>query len=378
MCAALTAVVAARTLVPALLKRWGPRLRPVRASRTEHGFGRLAETVESRPWATVGVSLGILVVLAAPVFGPHLSELGVNSLPSSSESRLALVALDARFPSQGAAAIDVVAPIDAPTRTAKELSRIVARLDGVRAVATAPLGPDTLLVADIDGAGNGPLALRAVHTMREAHLPYKLLVGGGAAFQIDHQHELAERLPLALVLLALATVILIGMLTGSWALALLAPFLAALSQAAMLGALVWAYQQGHLHQLLPMASTGTTIVYVPIVAVAVAVAVAYALSLDYFVFLISRIQEARRSGLAHGAAITEGVARTGPVITTAAGLMALVFVGFASGSLLLVEQLGFALAVAVVLDTTVVRCLLVPAVLTLIGHRFGHPDSAID
>jgi RND superfamily putative drug exporter len=169
------------------------------------------------------------------------------------------------------------------------------------------------------------------------------------------------------LLLAAITVVLIGLLTRSLALALLAPLLAALSEAAMLGALVWGYQHGHLQGVLPMTSTGSVVIYVPIVAAAIA----YALSLDYLVFVLARFQEARRAGRSLDEAMKEGLSRTGPVITTAAGLMTLVFAGFATGSLLLVQQLGFALAAAIVLDATLVRCLLLPAVVSLLARL--HP-----
>ena len=169
------------------------------------------------------------------------------------------------------------------------------------------------------------------------------------------------------MLLAAVTVVLIGLLTRSLALALLAPLLAALSEAAMLGALVWGYQQGHLQGVLPMTSTGSLVVYVPIVAGVIA----YALSLDYLVFVLARVQEARRVGRSLDEAMKDGLSRTGPVITTAAGLMTLVFAGFATGSLLLVQQLGFALAAAIVLDATLVRCLLLPAVVSLLARL--HP-----
>ena len=116
-----------------------------------------------------------------------------------------------------------------------------------------------------------------------------------------------------------------------------------------------------------MTSTGSVVIYVPIVAAAIA----YALSLDYLVFVLARFQEARRAGRSLDEAMKEGLSRTGPVITTAAGLMTMVFAGFATGSLLLVQQLGFALAAAIVLDATLVRCLLLPAAVSLLARL--HP-----
>jgi RND superfamily putative drug exporter len=366
ICATLTAIAVSRTLVPALLGSWGQRLRPLRRSTAEHGFARLADGVRRRPWTTAGLSLFALLMVAAPAFGTHLSELGTDSLPSTSQPRQALAVLDAHF-GLGTAAVDVVAPLEPASASAHSLARTIERVPGVKSVTTSRLGYQTLLVANVTGDGNGPGAVHVVEELRALQLPYHLLVGGEAAFQLDHEHALGRRLPLALLLLAAVTVVLIGLLTRSLALALLAPLLAALSEAAMLGALVWGYQHGHLQGVLPITSTGSLVVYVPIVAVAIA----YALSLDYLVFVLARVQEARRDGRSLDEAMKEGLSRTGPVITTAAGLMTLVFAGFATGSLLLVQQLGFALAAAIVLDATLVRCLLLPAVVSLLARL--HP-----
>ena len=363
MCATLTAIAVSRTLVPALIGSWGERLRPLRRSSAEHGFARLADGVRRRPWTTVGLSLAVLLVVAVPAFGTHLSELGTNSLPTASQPRQALAVLDAHF-GLGTATVDVVAPVKSESAAARSLARIIEGVRGIESVTTSRLGSQTLVVANITGDGNGPAALRVVGEVRALQLPYHVLVGGEAAFQLDHQHALGRRLALALLLLGIVTVLLIGLITRSLVLALLAPLMAALSEAAMLGAIVWGYQRGHLRGILPMTSTGSLVVYVPIVAVAIA----YALSLDYLVFVLARVQEARRYGHTINQAMKEGLTKTGPVITTAAGLMTLVFAGFATGSLLLVQQLGFALAAAVVLDATLVRCLLLPALVSLLAR----------
>jgi len=364
ICATVTAVAVARTLVPALLDSWGRRLRPLRHSSADGGFARLADWVRRRPWITVGTSLAALLALAALAFGIHLTEVGTNSLPATSQPRQAQAFVDARF-GVGTATVDIVAPVKPQSAAARSLERTVERIRYVDAITSSDLGGQTLLTADVTGDGNGPNALNVVDELRALQLPYHLLVGGDAAFQLDHRHALGQRLPLALLLLAIVTVLLIGWITRSLALALLAPLLAALSEAAMLGALVWSYQHGHLSGILPMTATGSLVIYVPIVAVAIA----FALSLDYLVFVLTRVQEARVAGQTLEQAMKEGLTKTGPVITAAAGLMSLVFAGFATGSLLLVQQLGFALAAAVVLDATLVRCLLLPAAVSLLARH---------
>lgn len=273
--------------------------------------------------------------------------------------------LDAQFPQYGLTKVDVVASATPDSSNADRLVGRVEHLPDVRGVTQTPLGARTLLTTDVSGASNGPQAIGVVQDIRSLHMGYGVLVGGAGAFQLDHQHQLAGRLAPAIGLLAIVTAVMIALLTGSWALALAAPLLAALSQGAMLGALVWAFQQGHLRHILPMASTGDIIIYVPIVAFALA----YALSLDYLVILLSRMREATRRGVDLNEAMTDSLTHTGQVVTAAAGLIALVFLGFATGSLLLVQQLGFALVVAVLLDATLVRCVLLPAVVALVAGR---------
>jgi RND superfamily putative drug exporter len=371
--ATVAAMAAALALVPALLRSWGTRMPLPRRSDPGEGFARLARRVQRRPGVTILLAVGALVFLASPALNTHLVEVGVDSLPSSAEARVALEVLDAHFPQYGIAQVDVVASVTPHSSNADRLVGRVEHLSGVRSVSQTPLGARTLLTTEVGGASNGPQAVRVVQDIRSLHTGYGILVGGAAAFQLDHEHQLAGRLALAIGLLVIVTALLIALLTGSWALALAAPLLAALSQGAMLGALVWAFQDGHLRHILPTASTGSIIIYVPIVAFALA----YALSLDYLVFLFSRMREASQHGTDLNEAMAESLKHTGQVVTAAAGLIALVFLGFATGSLLLVQQLGFALVVAVVLDATLVRCVLLPAVVAVVASRAAPGRSKV-
>lgn len=178
MCATMTAIAVARTLVPALLDVWGSSLRPIGQFRSGNGFARLAGGVRRRPLTTLGLSVFVLLIVAAPAFSAHLIELGPNSLPTSSEPRIALTALDTHFPEFGGAAVDVVAPVSASSPRARARADSVRRLSDVRSISTSDLANHTLIVANVAGADNGPSALHVVKSIRALHYPFHLLVGG--------------------------------------------------------------------------------------------------------------------------------------------------------------------------------------------------------
>jgi RND superfamily putative drug exporter len=136
-----------------------------------------------------------------------------------------------------------------------------------------------------------------------------------------------------------------------------------ISLAATFGALVWVFQQGHLEDAFGFTSTGAIETWVPVIVFAFA----FGVSMDYEVFLIARIKEQYDAGSPNDEAVRVGLQRSGRIITSAALLIVIVFCGFAAGRMLGIKEMGFALAVAVVVDATLVRCLLVPATMTLLG-----------
>jgi len=361
------AVLAGRTLLPTLLTLLGSRIPPGRVAADAGGFARLARAVARRPVLVAAAGVAVLALCAAPVLHTSLRHADYHVLPRGSEARQAAEALDRSFPGRADSPVTVL--VTAP-RGDPGVAAYLAGLPSLPGVLRAvPRDtPPSLAAVDLfvggDAQGEGAQRLvRAVRAARPASPP--VLVTGDAAYLIDHRSALAARLPLAVALVAGTTLLLVFLLTGSVVLPLKAVGVAALSLAASLGVLVWGFQEGHLAGLLGFASPPSLQLEVPLIVLVFA----YGLSLDYEIFLLGRITEAHRAGADAQAAVALGLQRTGRVITSAALLIVLVFLGFAAGDVLLVQQLGVGLAVAVVLDATVVRCLLVPAAMALLGRR---------
>ncbi|MFD0349750.1 MMPL family transporter [Kitasatospora aburaviensis] len=218
------------------------------------------------------------------------------------------------------------------------------------------------LVLSVDPYGDDGAAL--VRTVRDAAAPFAVLVGGAPADSVDTFDVLGDRLPIAIAILAIGSLVLLFLLTGSVLLPLKAILLSALSLSATFGALVYILQEGHLKWLVgDFVVTGALTWLVPIVVVAIA----FALSLDYAVFILSRITEEYRRTGRNDEAVAFGLERTGRVVTYAALLLAMAFAGLTFSSVSYVKGLGIGLPLAVLLDATLVRGVLVPAFMRLLG-----------
>jgi putative drug exporter of the RND superfamily len=236
----------------------------------------------------------------------------------------------------------------------------------VVAATAHPLGEDASVVSVVpDGETQGEEAQALVRELREARPAYDTWVTGQAAFLVDFSDHIADRLPYAAVLIALSTFALLFLMTGSVLVPLKALVMNTLSLGATFGALVWIFQDGNLSGMLGFTAFGAIEVWVPIIVFVFA----FGLSMDYEVFLLSRVKEAFDKGMTSDEAVAAGLQRSGRIITSAAVLVMIAFLGFAVGSNLGIKEMGLALAIAVAVDATLVRCLLVPATMTLLGER---------
>ncbi len=384
----LACMAAALTLMPALLARIGHRLRVCmnRVPANDHGpFARLAGLIQRRAVPVV-VLVGVgLVLLAAPFAGARFDDTGVKALPRSSETRQLAEAVDERFPGVTAEPVDVVADVrpDSPALAAW-LGR-VGRLPGVAGVTVDDASTADTAVVEVraEGRTNGPVAQRLVTEIRGLDAPFPVMVGGDPAEIVDFRESVASRLPLAIGLMVVATFVLLFLMTGSVVVPVKAIVMNALSLTATLGALVWVFQEGHLAGALGFDAPGSLDLVMPVVIFVFA----FGLSMDYEVFLLARIREAweetgdkplsptarpsdagdwRRRRNDH--AVATGLQRSGRIITSAALLMVIVFAGFAAGEMVPLKQLGLGLALAVIVDATVIRSLLVPATMKLMGR----------
>jgi putative drug exporter of the RND superfamily len=364
----VVALLAALTLVPALLALVGGRIPVRRALAPAEGFfSRLARGVQRRAWP---IAIGIAALLLAagtPLLSLKLENGGANLLPDSFESVQLQQNLQVRFPGAGTDPVTVLARAT-PQQLDAYLAGLRPVVDGADVVAVGPatrLGTSPYASADITptGSSQGEAAQRLVHVLREHRPPYQSWVTGEAAVLIDFSGSLADRLPLALGVIAIAMFVLLFLMTGSVLVPVKALVMNTISLGATFGALVWVFQQGHLEDALGFTSTGAIETWVPVIVFAFA----FGVSMDYEVFLISRIKEEYDGGSPNDEAVRVGLQRSGRIITSAGLLIVIVFCGFAAGRMLGIKEMGFALAIAVVVDATLVRCLLVPATMTLLG-----------
>ncbi len=377
----LVAVATALTLVPALLVLFGRRLvRPGLLSKvpgvrrllahtadvqSEEGFfSRLTAKVQRHPWWVVLGTVVLLGALASPLAHIELRNSTTQLLPMGSTQRDYVATLTDDYPAATSAAVTVIAEtsLDEATAWAQEL----AQLDDVASVDTpTPMGSYVVIGVrpDTTDAGDST-SQQVVHEIRDLDPPFRTWVTGQAAGQVDFIDALADRAPWAIGIVVFATLVLLFLMTGSVAIPIKALLTNALSLAASLGVLVWAFQDGNLEGLLGFTSTGGIETYV----VALVIAFAFGLAMDYEVFLLSRIKELHDSGLSNDDAVRLGLQRSGRIITSAAAIIVVVFAGFVAGKLLVIKEVGFALAVAVIIDATIVRMLLVPATMTILGN----------
>ncbi|WP_182111202.1 MULTISPECIES: MMPL family transporter [unclassified Actinotalea] len=376
----LVAVSTALTLVPALLVLAGRRLvRPGLISRvpglrrvlertgdvvSEEGvFSRLAAWVQRRPWLVLVGSIAVLGLLASPAAHMELRNSTVELLPRNSDQRAYVQTIGENYPASATPAVVVVA--QGPLEEVAAWAEGLAELDEVASVdPPAPTGAYVVVGVrpDTDDAG-GAVARAVVDEVRAVDAPFPVWVTGQAANQIDFTGALADRAPWAAGIVVLATFVLLFLMTGSLVIPLKALLTNALSLLASLGVLVWVFQDGHLADLLRFTPTGGIETYV----VALVIAFGFGLAMDYEVFLLSRIKELWDGGATNDDAVRLGLQRSGRIITSAALIIIVVFAGFVVGELLVIKEVGFSLAVAVLIDATLVRMLLVPATMTLLG-----------
>jgi trehalose monomycolate/heme transporter len=226
-------------------------------------------------------------------------------------------------------------------------------------------GDTTRITIAMQPVDHTTAAENIVRQVRAIHAPGGIvaLVAGATAYQLDLLASLRATLPYALLVIVVAVSVLLFLMTGSLLMPIKAIVLNILSLSATFGALVWIFQDGHLQNLLGFQSTGSIDAIQPILIFAIA----FGLSMDYEVFLLSRIKERYDATGDNRAAVSSGMQRTGWLITSAALLMAVVFSAFGTSKIMSVQEIGIGLAIAVIIDATLVRMLLVPATMRLLG-----------
>ncbi|OEV01171.1 hypothetical protein AN217_10985 [Streptomyces qinglanensis] len=380
----LVTMLASLTLLPALLavfgKRFERQFRARAAKRAERGkseegagWRRLGAAVQRRPVAVLVLAVVALGALAAPMLGMRLGFADAGNDPQGSTSREAYDRLADGFGPgvNGPLVIAVAPPEDGDVRAAARSLTTALRdtpgIAGSSGVIPTGDGEAATVLAYPKTAPQDEATTDLVHQLREEVLPglsertgADYLLGGATASVIDYSDTVAARMPLFVAIVVGLSMLLLAAVFRSLLIPLKAALLNLLSIGAALGAITLVFQNGWLGE-----QAGPIEAYLPVMIFAIV----FGLSMDYEVFLLSRMREEWLRTGDHTAAVREGLARTGAVVTAAGAIMIVVFGSFFLSDDRMLRQFGFGLAVAIFMDAVVIRCLLVPAVLRLLGPR---------
>ena len=332
--------------------------------------GRWAHTarfVMKRPISVVILSLIFLGILTAPIKDIAFSQGDSRMLPASNPAAVATAMQAERF-TNNISTVDIVFFDGADKKTVIDsyLAQ-VAKVPGISAIdKPIQVGSDIRVSAYQSMLPRTPEAENMIHQIRDLKAPSGTLIGGVAADYTDSQDAISETLPKALGWIAISVLILIFVFTGSIILPIKAVLLNVMSLMATMGVLTWVFVGGHLRWLIGdftlTGSLDTSIV----ILIAVVV---FGLSMDYELFLLSRIREEHLLGKSNTESVATGLQRSARIITAAAVLLAVVFAAFITSGVTSIKTMGFGVALAVILDATLIRALLVPALMRLLGER---------
>ena len=368
------AVIGALFGLPPILALLGDRIDKgvVRKSAiTPREDGRWAQTarlVMKRPVSAVVLSLVILGIMAAPITNIKFSQGDSRMLPADNKAAFATALQDERFPGQTGNPIEIIV-IDGADKLDEinAYSQKLAQTTGIVAVVPpAVIGKDVRVVAYQEMLPRTPESQELIQNVRSIDSPDGTLVGGVAADYTDSQNGISRTLPWALGWIVLSVLILIFVFTGSIILPIKAVILNFLSLGATMGALTWIFVDGNMQWLVGSFTVTGTLDTSIVILIAVVV---FGLSMDYELFLLSRIREEHLAGKSNIESVATGLQRSARIITAAAVLLAVVFGAFVTSGVTSIKTMGFGVALAVMLDATIVRGLLVPALMRLFGEN---------
>ena len=370
----IMAVLGSLVALPALLAILGTRINKavVRkgaiAPKEDGRWAQTARFVMRRPVAVVTLSLILLIILAAPIKNIVFTQVDSRVLPASNPAAAASKIISERFPGQEGNPIEIVIPKGATMGTQiSQYTTEIAKIDGVVRIGQSQVFGDDVRVIAIHSMGpRTPDAERLIQDIRKLPAPQGTLIGGVAADYADTQNGIARTMPWALLWITLGVLILLFVFTGSIILPIKAVILNILSLGATLGVITWIFVDGNLRWLVGDFTVINAVDTGSIILVAV---VAFGLSMDYELFLLSRIKEEHDAGKSNIESVAIGLQRSARIITAAAGLLAIVFASFVLSGVTSIKMLGFGVAFAIILDATLVRGLLVPALMRLFGER---------
>jgi len=371
---ALLSALMAILVVPSLLALLGPRIdalsirRGPAVSDTSDGWYRLARGVMRRPVAVALASSALLLAAASPLLWTTLTGPSAEAVPPGQPSYDAYRYLEAHYPRDVTEAVTVTVDGPAGPDQLTAFQRRIGGVDGVvRGTPFAAAG-DGLAYANfaLDGPALSGDSQDVVREIRGLASPdgSAVLVSGNTAGFIDQKESLIQHAPLVVAIVAFTTLLLLFLLTGSVLLPLKTLLMNTLTLGATLGTLVLAFQEGWLSS--PLDYTGPAAIEVT--SLVFLFAILFGLATDYAVLVMARIKERYDAGDDNEEAVAVGIGRTGRVITAAALAIAVVFLAFGVSSVFFVKQIAIGMAVGVMIDATIVRALLVPALMRLLGN----------
>ncbi len=383
----IIAMITSLVTLPALLAVLGHRVnagriwrgRPLRPASEESPFWRrTAVTVMRRPLLIGLPVVAALLLIATPFLHIRFATPDDRVLPTSLESRQVGDDLRTNFQGNAAALLYAVVRGPATPDQVAQYAAGVSRLPGVTSVqgaagswrsgAPTPAPSNRFVSGDVQYLivagppdGSSSAAQTLVHDVRNIPPPgtSRVYLGGSPAQLVDSKSAIGSRLPYAILWIALTTLVLLFLFTGSVLLPVKALVLNALTMGAVFGVIVWVFQQGHLSSVFGF-TPGPINTSMPVLLFCIA----FGLSMDYEVFLLSRIKELRDHGASNDEAVAAGLARTGRIITTAAALLSVTFFAFLTSKVSFLQLFGLGTGLAIVIDATIIRGVLVPAVMT--------------
>jgi putative drug exporter of the RND superfamily len=382
----VVAVCAAVTLLPAMLGALGPHINSLRVhlgkthpdDAEPHGWRRWAERVADAPWRSAIVALLILIILALPIFKLDLGQNDISALPKETTSRQAYDGLNSGFGPGVNGPLLIASEFTSPEEAQKVLPGLQKSIGGtqdVAAVTEPTLSEDKKVAVFTVISKSEPWAdetVSLVENLRDEVIPGALegtkaqsYVGGQTAGYIDLANQIADKLPLMIIVVIALSFLVLLMAFRSILVPIKAAAMNLLSVAASYGVVTAVFQLGWGSSLIGLDHPIPIVSFVPLMMFAIL----FGLSMDYEVFLLTQMKEHYVEYGDEKRAVIEGVANTGRVITSAASIMVCVFLSFVLNSDPVVKEFGVGLAVAIAIDSTIVRCLLVPAVMTLLGAK---------
>ncbi|NKZ07014.1 MMPL family transporter [Actinomadura latina] len=364
-------MVAALTVLPALLAVLGPKVNALsirRRARTSRGWwGRLAHSVMRRPVVYVVATVALLLALGSPFLHINWGGVDARAMPEGAEARVVAEALETQFPRNATSPIEAVVTGTSDRAAIQAYGDDLAAVPGVTGAAvTGAEGTTTRIAVTYRAEPNSGAARDLVQKVRDVQAPpgAHVHVGGMTAEVVDQLDSIGGTLPWLALLVGGATFILLFLAFGSVVLPLKAIVVNMLSLSATFGVVVLIFQDGHLSGLLNFTATGAIDPAMPILMLAML----FGISMDYEVFLLSRVREQYDLTGSNTAAVAAGMERTGSIITSAALLFIVVIGAFATSGITFIKMTGVGMAIAILMDATIVRALLVPAAMRLMGR----------